>query len=605
MWMVFLCSLVDFLWIGSTGLLYWNSPYNGCHMCNNQYTGILKTPHILRGFDIRGGTIVISRANKENELHIITNGELKRLCRGFSPFFVGEDILYMDAVDGDRTDIFLYQPGHPVNLTKKGRNLAPQPSPDGKSIAFLSGQDGPLSLYLLNLTEKKSRHLITPESHLSLRPCAWSPDGKHILYWAREALHNSGIWRFSFEPGETERLIYFPESSTRVGSPYIWYLSDSLPSLKSTVWVDQERFVFLSDVKGYDSFGISTLKGEIQWIDDRSTSDKEFYTVSPDAAWIAYNEYVDGTTRLVFFSLEEGTRKEVTNGCLSCPQWGEKGVYCWGSSPVKGTGIIFIPLEGEPEHLYWEPPPFPTFEPVPIHYQTFDGREIGAWLYNPEAPHVVVWLHGGPADICLNNFDPVIQYMALNGVAVFTPNFRGSTGYGKEFERLNYNDLGGGDLKDVIEGISYLESRGYGPFVVGGQSYGAYLASMVLVKYPEVCQGGVLLSGVYTLFPEYASRWLMDSGCVWMDLTDRELLTERSPACHIENLVKPVLVVHGVQDQYAPISGLRHTLQKAQHAGKDELFNTIVYDDEGHGLSKGEHREETYKRMMKFIQEIV
>ncbi|MBU7019256.1 MAG: prolyl oligopeptidase family serine peptidase, partial [Theionarchaea archaeon] len=66
------------------------------------------------------------------------------------------------------------------------------------------------------------------------------------------------------------------------------------------------------------------------------------------------------------------------------------------------------------------------------------------------------WLHGGPADICLNNFDPVIQYFALNGFAVFAPNFRGSQGYGKEFERLNWNDLGGGDLRDVREGIFHL-----------------------------------------------------------------------------------------------------------------------------------------------------
>ncbi|KYK35995.1 MAG: hypothetical protein AYK18_12555 [Theionarchaea archaeon DG-70] len=215
-----------------------------------------------------------------------------------------------------------------------------------------------------------------------------------------------------------------------------------------------------------------------------------------------------------------------------------------------------------------------------------------------------MWLHGGPADICLNNFDPRIQFAALNGVAVFTPNFRGSTGYGKEFERLNRNDLGGGDLRDVIEGISYLERQGYGPFVVGGQSYGAYLALMVLVKYPEICKGGVCMSGMYLLFPEYASSWLINSGCIWMDLEDEELLAERSPACCIENLAAPAFIVHGKLDQYTPISSLRYMLQRPRKVNKDRLLNVIIYDDEGHGLSKKEHIKETYQKIVKFTNEM-
>ena len=570
------------------------------------YIKILKTPKVLRGFDTKGGDIVLSQVHGEKELQIVSQGKVQRLCRGFLPLFLGDDILYSNAEMGDRTDIFLYQKGRCINLTREGRNLAPQPSPDGKLIAFLSDRGGPLSLYLLDLEEKKSTCLVTPEKPLSLRPFVWSPCGEYIVYWTQKKPgHSGGIWRVQLETRKTEQLIYFPESSIRVGSPYVWYLSDVTPvHLKSNVWIDQNQFIFLSDARGCESFGISTLEGEIEWIDSKSEGGIEFYEVSPDGKWIAYNEYADGTTHLVFLSLEEGVRKEVrTNGCLSCPKWSEKGVYCWGSSPTEGTGILYVPPEGEPEYVYKEPPPFSTFQPVPVHYKTFDNKKIGAWLYNPEAKKVLVWLHGGPADVCLNNFDPVIQYFALCGYAVFAPNFRGSLGYGKEFEKLNWNDLGGGDLKDVIEGISYLRRQGYGPFVVAGQSYGAYLASMVLVKYPGVCEGGVCISGMYTLFPEHASHWLINSGCFWMDLEDRELSADRSPVYHVENLVDPVFVIHGVLDQYTPISSLQYVLKKAQEVGKDGLFTVTVYDDEGHGLTKEDHIKESYGKIVKFLKE--
>ena len=156
----------------------------------------------------------------------------------------------------------------------------------------------------------------------------------------------------------------------------------------------------------------------------------------------------------------------------------------------------------------------------------------------------------------------------------------------------------------IQSSVETLESQEYGPFMVGGQSYGAYLALMVLVKHPDVCEGGVCISGMYTLFPEYASSWLIKSGCVWMDLTNCELLADRSPVFHLERLTKPVLVIHGARDQYTPISGLYFTLQKAEELGKKELSHVTVYDDEGHGLSKGEHIEETYRRIVLFMDEI-
>ncbi|MBU7017471.1 MAG: prolyl oligopeptidase family serine peptidase [Theionarchaea archaeon] len=137
------------------------------------------------------------------------------------------------------------------------------------------------------------------------------------------------------------------------------------------------------------------------------------------------------------------------------------------------------------------------------------------------------------------------------------------------------------------------------------QRYGGYLASMVLVKYPELCEGGFCISGTYVLFPEFASSFLINSGCIWMDLTDHELLKSRSPACSIENLKNPVLIIHGLLDKYTPLSGLQYMHERAREAGKDKLMHVFLYDDEGHGISKEEHKEETYGKIVSFLDSIL
>lgn len=93
-------------------------------------TALLETPEVLRGFDVKGEDVVISPANGEKELWAISQKVTRRLCRGFLPPFLGDDILYVDAQTGDRTDILSYRRDKSSNLTTEGRNLAPQPSPD-------------------------------------------------------------------------------------------------------------------------------------------------------------------------------------------------------------------------------------------------------------------------------------------------------------------------------------------------------------------------------------------------------------------------------------------------------------------------------------------
>ncbi|MBU7047996.1 MAG: hypothetical protein HXS54_16275 [Theionarchaea archaeon] len=94
-------------------------------MRHKEYSRIMKTPTVLRGFDVEGEVIVFSRAYREKELWINNEGNFKRLTRGFSPILIGDDILYTAEVN-DRTDIFLYHENRSLALTKEGHLMMGQ-----------------------------------------------------------------------------------------------------------------------------------------------------------------------------------------------------------------------------------------------------------------------------------------------------------------------------------------------------------------------------------------------------------------------------------------------------------------------------------------------
>jgi dipeptidyl aminopeptidase/acylaminoacyl peptidase len=120
-----------------------------------------------------------------------------------------------------------------------------------------------------------------------------------------------------------------------------------------------------------------------------------------------------------------------------------------------------------------------------VHYKTFDGKTISAFLWVPinlkrdgTNPGIVL-AHGGPTGQMVDSFNKAAAALASRGYVCIAPNVRGSTGYGMEFQRANYKDLGGGDLQDEVYAAHFLATTGYvDPAKIGitGGSYGGYMA---------------------------------------------------------------------------------------------------------------------------------
>ena len=117
----------------------------------------------------------------------------------------------------------------------------------------------------------------------------------------------------------------------------------------------------------------------------------------------------------------------------------------------------------------------------------------------------IVYIHGGPTAQSMNSFNRFVQFAANQGYMVLAPNYRGSTGYGKEFQQANLFDMGGGDLQDVLAGVDWIKQTGHldpKKIAVMGGSYGGYLSMMAVTKAPDVWAAGVPIVPFVNWFTE-------------------------------------------------------------------------------------------------------
>ncbi|MEU5612723.1 alpha/beta fold hydrolase [Streptomyces sparsogenes] len=188
------------------------------------------------------------------------------------------------------------------------------------------------------------------------------------------------------------------------------------------------------------------------------------------------------------------------------------------------------------------------------------------------APHVVVCLHGGPADRWVPKFSQLFQVLAERGVTVVAPNPRGSVGYGEAFHRLIVGSWAGPDLADVLALARHVhDSRGGRPLALYGASYGAFLALLAAGIEPDlwsrVLAVAPFLSGD-RLYPEASHnvRAMIDR------LGGRAVLVDetgpRDVLAQLPQITAPLVVLHGENDQTVPVSQSVRLVQELRRLGR-------------------------------------
>jgi dipeptidyl aminopeptidase/acylaminoacyl peptidase len=249
-------------------------------------------------------------------------------------------------------------------------------------------------------------------------------------------------------------------------------------------------------------------------------------------------------------------------------------------------------------------------DPEVVSYESFDGMEIEALYYpaNTENAngYTVLWPHGGPQHAVRKNFTPLFQYLCSQGFNVFTPNFRGSTGYGESFMKLVNKDWGGGPRLDIISGMEWLDTQGKSNedkwFCIGG-SYGGYMTLLLHGRHADKFKAFVDIFGPSNLFTTIETapeHWkAADRELIGDPVIDREKLIEDSPMTYIDQMTKPMLVIQGKNDPRVVKIESDVIVEAMEQRGQDVEY--LVLEDEGHGFSKTENAIKVYKKMVEFL----
>ena len=224
-------------------------------------------------------------------------------------------------------------------------------------------------------------------------------------------------------------------------------------------------------------------------------------------------------------------------------------------------------------------------------------------------PPVLLAVHGGPTAQARPDFDAVTQYLLTRGIAVFDLNYRGSTGFGKSYARLNDRRKRATEYLDMADAVRWLDEAGLvdaSRAAVMGGSYGGYLTMAAVTRLPDVFDAGVAFVGVsnWVTALEGASPQLKASDRIEYgdvdDPDDRAFFESISPIAHVENVEDPVMVLHGANDPRDPVEESDQFVRGIrEHGGTVEYLR---FPDEGHGIRKLENRLIAYRRIADFLE---
>jgi dipeptidyl aminopeptidase/acylaminoacyl peptidase len=250
--------------------------------------------------------------------------------------------------------------------------------------------------------------------------------------------------------------------------------------------------------------------------------------------------------------------------------------------------------------------------PEQVRYPSLDGQQVPALLFRPEsvpAP-AVIDIHGGPNWLSMMTWNPAWQHMLSRGWVVLAPNYRGSTGYGREWQLANRFDLGGKETQDVAAGYDFLAAQGLADprrVAVTGRSHGGYLTMTCLTQYPERFAAGSAVVPFLNWFTGHANsredlqHWDLEN--FGDPVKDHDRYYERSPFFFLERVSAPVQLICGAHDPRCPASESIEA-QKIL-AGQGKACDLVLYPDEGHSFLKTENVVDARRRCIEFLAKAI
>jgi dipeptidyl aminopeptidase/acylaminoacyl peptidase len=532
----------------------------------------------------------------------------------------GESFLFTKDVGGGeffQLYRFDFATGNIALLTDgKSRNTGPLWSYQGERIAYgstkRSGND--VDMWVVNASDPASARMVAQMEGGGWGVSDWSPDGKQLLVSNSISAAESYVWLIDIASGKKDLLT--PKAAETVAYSNARFSKDSKGVyLTSDHDSEFQRLVYMH----LGSRKVTVLTPALNW-------DVDEFDISKDGRWIAFEANEDGIS--VLHVLDTKTNKEVAVpkvpvGVLYGLTWRNNSQELAFSLSTASQDYDAYSLDmatGKLERwTFSETGGLNTSgfaEPQLIHWKSWDDRSISAFLYKPSAKFagkhpVIIDIHGGPEGQVRPDFLGHDNYYINElGIAMIYSNVRGSTGYGKSFQKLDNGFLREGSYKDINTLLDWIKTQpdlDASKVMITGGSYGGFMTLAVATNYNDriCCSVDIVGPSNLVTFLEHTSGYRQDLRRVeYGDERDpkmREFLERIAPANNAKNITKPLFVIAGANDPRVPASESAQMVAVVRKNGTPVWW--LLGKDEGHGFAKKKNRDYQFYATVMFVKE--
>ena len=373
---------------------------------------------------------------------------------------------------------------------------------------------------------------------------------------------------------------------------------------------------------GIIAIGADGKPGPIRYLASRDDAVLDGGVISPDGSIGAVMWNVNGRSELAWFDTASGTVRagpQLPVDIAGPVEFSADNRFLTlvGSAANRtadiytvdvGTGAVTRVTESRHDGVDLDA----LVRPELIEYVAPDGVKLSGWLYRPTGVTgllpLVFSYHGGPEGQARPTMNTDAQALVANGIAVFAPNVRGSSGFGKAFMAMDDGAKRVAGVRDIKVTTDALVDRGIAdPRRLGimGGSYGGYMVMAGVTEYPAMFAAGANLFGVvnFESFFRETEPWMaaISTTEYGNPATEAAMLKRLSPIHKLDRITTPLFVLHGANDTNVPVVEAEQIVASLKARGVPVKYT--LFPDEGHGWRKTVNRVRSTTEIAAFFVE--